>query len=386
MDVEAVGDRRAERAILTSATAAARASSSAAPTGSAPTRCTTPSCTGTRPRWRAGRQHDPIDAARRPAARRRRARRRRAGRARGEVAAEIDAAVAFAEAGDLGTGGRPRPATSTPEVRPEATRASTVTHDLPRGHARAPCATRWQPTTGSSSWARTSAGTAACFAVSKGLLDEFGPDRIRDTPLSESAFVGAGIGAAMGGHAPDRRDHDRQLQPAGARPDPEQRGHPPPHVGRPDRRPARDPDDDRRRPPAGRAALATASRAGTPTSPASRCSPRRTVEDFRGMLGPALADPDPGADLRARRPLQRRGRSCADAAASRRHRAVRSSAGPARDVTLDHLRRVARASASRPPRSWRRDGVEAEVVDLRVAAPARRRRRSSSRSPAPTAR
>jgi len=41
-----------------------------------------------------------------------------------------------------------------------------------------------------------------CFAVSKGLLDEFGPERIRDTPLSESAFVGAGIGAAMGGVRP----------------------------------------------------------------------------------------------------------------------------------------------------------------------------------------
>jgi pyruvate dehydrogenase E1 component beta subunit len=41
-----------------------------------------------------------------------------------------------------------------------------------------------------------------CFAVSKGLLDEFGPERIRDTPLSESAFVGAGIGAAIGGMRP----------------------------------------------------------------------------------------------------------------------------------------------------------------------------------------
>ncbi len=41
-----------------------------------------------------------------------------------------------------------------------------------------------------------------CFAVTKGLLDEFGPERIRDTPLSESAFVGAGIGAAMNGLRP----------------------------------------------------------------------------------------------------------------------------------------------------------------------------------------
>jgi pyruvate/2-oxoglutarate/acetoin dehydrogenase E1 component len=41
-----------------------------------------------------------------------------------------------------------------------------------------------------------------CFAVSKGLFEEFGPERIRDTPMSESAFVGAGIGAAMGGMRP----------------------------------------------------------------------------------------------------------------------------------------------------------------------------------------
>lgn len=41
-----------------------------------------------------------------------------------------------------------------------------------------------------------------CYAVSKGLLEEFGPERIRDTPLSESGFTGAGIGAAMGGMRP----------------------------------------------------------------------------------------------------------------------------------------------------------------------------------------
>jgi pyruvate dehydrogenase E1 component beta subunit len=41
-----------------------------------------------------------------------------------------------------------------------------------------------------------------CFGVSLGLLEEFGPERIRDTPLSESAFVGAGIGAAIAGMRP----------------------------------------------------------------------------------------------------------------------------------------------------------------------------------------
>ncbi|MBF6354452.1 alpha-ketoacid dehydrogenase subunit beta [Nocardia higoensis] len=41
-----------------------------------------------------------------------------------------------------------------------------------------------------------------CFGVSRGLLEEFGPERIRDTPLSEAGFVGAGIGAALGGMRP----------------------------------------------------------------------------------------------------------------------------------------------------------------------------------------
>jgi pyruvate/2-oxoglutarate/acetoin dehydrogenase E1 component len=41
-----------------------------------------------------------------------------------------------------------------------------------------------------------------CYAVTKGLAEELGEDRIRDTPLSESGFVGAGIGAAMAGMRP----------------------------------------------------------------------------------------------------------------------------------------------------------------------------------------
>ncbi|MET8572904.1 alpha-ketoacid dehydrogenase subunit beta [Streptomyces sp. NPDC004783] len=41
-----------------------------------------------------------------------------------------------------------------------------------------------------------------CFGVSLGMLEEFGPERVRDTPLSESAFVGAGIGAALAGMRP----------------------------------------------------------------------------------------------------------------------------------------------------------------------------------------
>ena len=41
-----------------------------------------------------------------------------------------------------------------------------------------------------------------CYGVSAGMLEEFGEQRVRDTPLAESGFTGAGIGAAMGGMRP----------------------------------------------------------------------------------------------------------------------------------------------------------------------------------------
>ncbi|MFB6159746.1 MAG: alpha-ketoacid dehydrogenase subunit beta [Haloferacaceae archaeon] len=40
------------------------------------------------------------------------------------------------------------------------------------------------------------------FEVTQGLLDEFGPERVRDTPISEQGFVGAGVGAAATGMRP----------------------------------------------------------------------------------------------------------------------------------------------------------------------------------------
>jgi pyruvate dehydrogenase E1 component beta subunit len=45
-------------------------------------------------------------------------------------------------------------------------------------------------------------GYGGAFAVSLGLLEEFGPERVLNTPLSDSGFVGAGIGAAIGGMRP----------------------------------------------------------------------------------------------------------------------------------------------------------------------------------------
>ncbi len=40
------------------------------------------------------------------------------------------------------------------------------------------------------------------YAVTKGLMEEFGPERVRDTPIAESGIIGAGIGAALGGLRP----------------------------------------------------------------------------------------------------------------------------------------------------------------------------------------
>jgi len=40
------------------------------------------------------------------------------------------------------------------------------------------------------------------MGVTQGMLDEFGPERVRNTPISEMAIVGAGIGAAMAGMRP----------------------------------------------------------------------------------------------------------------------------------------------------------------------------------------
>ena len=95
-----------------------------------------------------------------------------------------------------------------------------------------------------------------CFGVSLGLLEEFGPERIRDTPLSESAFVGAGIGAALNGMRPiveimtvnfSLLALDQIMNNAASLL----------HMsGGQFNVPARHPDDDGRRAPAGRPALA----------------------------------------------------------------------------------------------------------------------------------
>ncbi|MCK5557573.1 MAG: alpha-ketoacid dehydrogenase subunit beta, partial [Candidatus Hydrogenedentes bacterium] len=46
------------------------------------------------------------------------------------------------------------------------------------------------------------AGYGGAFGVTRGLMDEFGEERVRNTPISEGSFVGAAVGAALMGMRP----------------------------------------------------------------------------------------------------------------------------------------------------------------------------------------
>jgi pyruvate dehydrogenase E1 component beta subunit len=51
-------------------------------------------------------------------------------------------------------------------------------------------------------WGEDVAGAGGVFKTSDGLVDEFGPERVRDTPISETGFLGAAVGAAASGLRP----------------------------------------------------------------------------------------------------------------------------------------------------------------------------------------
>jgi pyruvate dehydrogenase E1 component beta subunit/2-oxoisovalerate dehydrogenase E1 component len=124
-----------------------------------------------------------------------------------EVAAEIDEAVAFAEAGAwepveeltrfVYAPERPTPpesistATSSPAI--ETTYREAIREAIHDALQRDDRVFLMGEDVGR---------YGGCYAVTKGLLAEFGPERIRDTPLSESGFTGIGVGAAMAGLRP----------------------------------------------------------------------------------------------------------------------------------------------------------------------------------------
>jgi pyruvate dehydrogenase E1 component beta subunit/2-oxoisovalerate dehydrogenase E1 component len=125
-----------------------------------------------------------------------------------EATGEIDSAVAFAEAGtwepvetltrDVYTPPPPPVPAVPPATTPGPGTRRTTYRDAIRAAVREALARDPRVFLMGEDVGRY----GGAYAVSKGLLEEFGPERIRDTPLSESGFVGAGIGAALGGARP----------------------------------------------------------------------------------------------------------------------------------------------------------------------------------------
>lgn len=120
-----------------------------------------------------------------------------------EASREVDAAVAFAEAGSWEPVAGLLEGVTTPWT-PPATRPTTAP-PVKMSFREATRAGLREALAGDPRvflMGEDVAHYGGCYAVSKGLLQEFGELRVRDTPLSESGFVGAGVGAAMNGLRP----------------------------------------------------------------------------------------------------------------------------------------------------------------------------------------
>jgi 2-oxoisovalerate dehydrogenase E1 component len=204
-----------------------------------------------------------------------------------------------------------------------------------------------------------------CYAVSMGLLKEFGPNRIRDTPLSESAFTGAGIGAALVGMRPiveimtvnfSLLALDQILNTAATIRHMSSGQFDVPLV-------------IRMATGAGRQLAAQHSHsleAFFAHIPGLRVVAPATLEDARGMLATALADPDPVIILEHVMLYNMAGKIAGNAGAVDIDRAVIRR--PGRDVTLIAWS-YSLWKALEAAEALAKDGIEAEVIDLRSLRP-----------------
>jgi pyruvate dehydrogenase E1 component beta subunit len=205
------------------------------------------------------------------------------------------------------------------------------------------------------------------YAVSKGFLQEFGEERVRDTPLSELGFVGAGIGAALGGMRPiveimtvnfSLLALDQIVNTAAALR----------HMS----------GGQFGVPLVIRMATGAGRQLGAQHShslegwyahvPGIKVLAPATVEDARGMLAPALADPDPVIifehaqlyNMEEEMPVRPPGWQCDIVSA-----AVRRQGGHVSLIAYGGSLPKALLAAT----ELARQGIEAEVVDLRVLRP-----------------
>jgi pyruvate dehydrogenase E1 component beta subunit len=203
------------------------------------------------------------------------------------------------------------------------------------------------------------------YAVSKGLLEEFGRERIRDTPLSELAFVGAGVGAALGGARPivevmtvnfSLLALDQIVNSAAT-------------IRHMSGGQFSVPLVIRMATGAGRqlaAQHAHSLEGWLAHVPGIRIVAPATLEDARGMLWTALEDPDPVLIVEHQTLYNMEGELAADAGAVDIDRAAVRRTG--RDVTLvtygGTLGKTLSAAGTLAS-----DGIEAEVIDLRTLRP-----------------
>ena len=202
------------------------------------------------------------------------------------------------------------------------------------------------------------------YAFSKGFLDEFGPERIRDTPLSELGFVGAGIGAALGGMRPivevmtvnfSLLALDQIVNTAAAYRHMSGGQFSVPLV-------------IRMTTGAGRQLAAQHSHSlegWYAHIPGIKVLAPATIEDARGMLAPALADPDPVVIFEHAGLFNLEGELPDDWSADIRSARIRR---PGKDVAIiSHGGSLPKALAA--AETLAADGISAEVLDLRVLRP-----------------
>lgn len=201
------------------------------------------------------------------------------------------------------------------------------------------------------------------YAVTKGLLEEFGEARVRDTPLSELGFVGAGIGAALGGMRPiveimtvnfSLLALDAIVNTAAALRHMSGGQFSVPVV-------------IRMATGAGRQLAAQHSHSlevWYAHVPGLKVLAPATIDDARGMLWPALMDPDPVLIFEHAQLYNAEGEA-SDAPVDIEHAAIRRAGRHLTLVTYGGSLPRALAAAQ----ALAQDGIEAEVIDLRVLRP-----------------
>ena len=211
------------------------------------------------------------------------------------------------------------------------------------------------------------------YKVSQGLLDKFGPKRVIDTPISETGFTGPGHRRGHVRPAPGHRVHDLELLARRLRPDRQQRGAGPLHVGRPVLRPDRPARFLRRRPAGRRDPFAHAGKLVRQRPGAHRHHARVS----RRREGPAQErDPQqqPGLLPREREALRLQGRGARGRAPHRHRQGPRAARRAATSPSS--------ATAARPiARSTPRSAGEAGHLVARSSTCARSSRSISPPSP-----